>query len=341
MVEISPPSPAQALPASGLVGRATEEQRLAALLAAAEAGQGHLVLVGGEAGIGKTALVRTLTAAAAAHDDAILIGHCYDLSATPPYGPWRELLARLPSDQGLPPLPAALTDAGDPEPGGEAALFHQVLDILAAVAATQSAVVVLEDLHWADPASLDLLRFVARQVAALPLLLVATYRADELTRRHPLAHLLPALVRESPAERLDLRRLDETALRSLVADRYPLPAEAESRLVAYLQHSAEGNPSTPRSCSAAWKRSGCSVPGEPHWVVGNLERVRVPALLQQVVEGRLARLGETARDHLAVAAVIGQRVPLDVWATVGGLTEDDVLQTLERAVDAQLLEAGK
>ena len=82
------------------------------------------------------------------------------------------------------------------------------------------------------------------------------------------------------------------------------------------------------------------VPGEPHWALGNLERARVPALLQQVVEGRLARLGDARADHLAVAAVVGQRVPLAVWQTVGGLSEDEVLQTVERAVDAQLLEAG-
>ena len=259
------PPPARPLPPSGLVGREREQQRLGALLAAAADGQGRLVLIGGEAGIGKTALVRALTTEAATHGAAILIGHCYDLSATPPYGPWRELLTRRPSGDGLPPVPAALTDAGDPEPGGEAALFRQVLDILAAVVATRPAVVVLEDLHWADPASLDLLRFLARQLPTLPLLLVATYRADELTRRHPLAHLLPALVRESPAERLDLRRLDETALRALVADRYPLPTEAESRLVAYLERAAEGNPFYAQELLRNLEEERVLCPGEPHW----------------------------------------------------------------------------
>src|SRR5215218_7604716 len=171
---ISPAAPP--LPPSGLVGREREQQRLGALLASAEGGQGCLVLVGGEAGIGKTALVRSLTAGAAARGATVLTGHCYDLSATPPYGPWRELLARLPSMDRLPPLPSALTDAGAPEPGGEIALFRQVLGILTVIAAVGPVVAVLEDLHWADQASLDLLRFLARELPSHALVLVATYR---------------------------------------------------------------------------------------------------------------------------------------------------------------------
>ncbi len=342
MVEWSsvPPPPAPFLPPSGLVGREREQQRLGALLTAAAAGQGQLALIGGEAGIGKTALVRALAAAATSHGGGVLVGHCYDLSATPPYGPWHELLTGPPSGDALSALPAALTDAGDPESGGETALFRQVLDILVAVSATRPVVAVLEDLHWADQASLDLLRFVARHLPTLPLLLVATYRADEMTRRHPLAQLLPALVREAPTERIDLHRLDAATLRALLADRYPLSTEAEERLVAYLHRAAEGNPFYAHELLRSLEEERLLCPGDPHWTLGNLERVRVPALLQQVVEGRFARLGETARDRLAVAAVIGQRVPLAVWRRVGELTEDEVLQTVEQAVDAQLLEAG-
>src|SRR6185437_6140237 len=90
-------------------------------------------------------------------------------------------------------------------------------------------------------ASLDLLRLLGRNLADVPLLLVATYRADELTRRHPLYQLLPLLVREARATRLDLRPLDEAGLRALVAH-YALPHADAHRLVAYLQERAEGNP---------------------------------------------------------------------------------------------------
>nr|MBA3336424.1 AAA family ATPase [Chloroflexia bacterium] len=308
-------------------------------LTATSEGRGGLVFVGGEAGIGKTALVRFLMSEAAVHGAELLVGHCYDLSATPPYGPWREALSQVVSRDGLPPMPAAIAGEDEPDAGGQEFIFQRVLDILIAVAASHPAVVVLEDLHWADPASLNLLRFLARQLAALPLLLVATYRADELTRRHPLAQLLPALVREAPTERIDLRRLDDDAMRTLVASRYPLAEAAEARLVAHLRRAAEGVPFYADEVLRNLEEESVLRPGLPHWAVGDLSRVRVPPLLHQVVDGRLARLGENVRDHLAVAAVIGQQVPIGVWRAAGGLTEEEVLRTVERAVEAHLLDA--
>ena len=127
------PAPAPPLPPSGLVGREREQQRLGALLAAAANGQGRLVLIGGEAGIGKTALVRALAAEAAAHGADRPERRLLRSRAPPrPMAPGASCWRRLPSDDGLPPLPAALIDVGDPEPGGEAALFRQVLDLLTA-----------------------------------------------------------------------------------------------------------------------------------------------------------------------------------------------------------------
>ncbi len=308
----SSPFPA---PRSTLVGREREQQRLSALLTAAANGRGHLALVGGEAGIGKSALVRGVAAEAGEFGFGVLIGHCYDLSVTPPYGPWRELLARIPSDDDHPSIPSALSDDGDPEPGGEAALFRQVLELLTSFSADKAAVVVLEDLHWADQASLDLLRFLARHLPELPVLLVATYRADEVTRRHPLARMLPMLVHEAPTERIELRQLDDQALAALIEDRYRLSNATEARLVSYLRRVAEGNPFYTHELLRSLEEEQVLSSGNDGWTLGNLERVRVPVFLQQVVDGRLARLGEAAREHLAVAAVIGQRVPLALWQT--------------------------
>lgn len=334
---VSSPMPA---PQSTLVGREREQQRLSALLTDAANGHGHLVLVSGEAGIGKSALVLELTAGAARCGVRVLTGHCYDFSVTPPYGPWRELLARLPADDTLPPIPGALSDDGDPQPGGEATIFRQVLEILTAISAKSAAVVVLEDLHWADQATLDLLRFLARQAPELPVLLIATYRTDEVTRRHPLAQLLPTLVREAPAERIELRRLDDQALRALLADRYGLAIELEARLVSYLRRIAEGNPFYTNELLRSLEDERVLSSENARWRLGNLEHLRVPALLQHVVEGRLARLGDAAREQLAIAAVIGQRIPIDIWQTVGAFREDDIMQTVKRAVDAHILEAG-
>jgi predicted ATPase len=317
-----------------IIGREREQAALRALALAARDGAGALVLLGGEAGIGKTALVEALGREASAVGLAALTGHCYDLSATPPYGPWLETglftpvaddrrltperqrildmlrqresvrptdlaaaldlttanaaqalhrlhklglisktgygtyerarsagVASSQSSQGLaagsgiavPPL-QALSRGEVSAARGHAALFKEIRDYLGAVAARQPLVIILEDLHWADPISLELLRFLARQVAALPVLLVATYRDDALTRRHPLYQLLPLLVREAGAQRLDLRPLDEAALRALTATRYDLPPDATARLLAYLARRAGGNPSSRSNSCTPWRR---------------------------------------------------------------------------------------
>src|SRR5437763_5242950 len=186
-----------------LVGREREQALLAKHLASALAGRGSLVLIGGEAGIGKTALAEALAHEAAAHGALVLVGRCYDLTETPPYGPWLDLFARYTPTGDLPPPPAPFAERGTlGEVPSQAALFAQVHDFLAALAARRPLVLLLDDLHWADPASLDLLRSLARPLEPMPLLLLATYRADELTRRHPLYQLLPTLVREAHAARL-------------------------------------------------------------------------------------------------------------------------------------------
>ncbi len=316
---------------SALVGRAREQALLREGLAAALAGRGGLVLIGGEAGIGKTALAEALGEEAAARGATLAVGRCYDLTDTPPYGPWVELFARFPAA----PTAGLLGDGAAEGVAGQAALFARVRDFLATAAAARPLVLLLDDLHWADPASLDLLRFLARGLAALPALVLVTYRADELTRRHALYTLLPALVREARATRLDLRRLDDAAVRALVRARYDLPADGESRLVAYLQEHAEGNPFYLGELLRTLEEEGQIGAGN----LGDLARVPVPPLLRQIIEGRLARLGEEARRLLGVAAVIGQTVPLALWAAVGGVGEDALLAVLEPAVEARLLEA--
>ena len=156
-------SPAPPPPAPVLVGRAQELAVLRGCLAASLAGQGGLVLLSGEAGIGKTALAEALGREAAQQGALVLIGRCYDLSETPPYGPWSEARAQFPPAPDLPPLPSALHTAAQ-SPGQ---FFAEVRDFFAAAAARQPLVVLLEDAQWADAASLDLLRFLARSLRSL------------------------------------------------------------------------------------------------------------------------------------------------------------------------------
>ena len=334
-----PPPPANAAPL--LVDRDRELAALRDALAAALAGRGSLALISGEAGIGKTALAEALLVEAAARDALVLVGRCYDMAETPPYGPWAEVLARAPVDEGLPILPMAVLPHGDDGAAliGQDAIVRRVRAYLAAVGASRPVALLLEDLHWADPATLDLLRFLARDLADVPLLLLATYRADEVAPDHPLAGLLPALVREARAARLDLRPLDAAAIGTLIAARYRLGAADRDRLAGYLLRRTEGNALFLGEVLRTLESAGTlSLLGD-RWALGDLAGVPVPPLLRQVIAGRLARLGDEDRRLLAVAAVLGQELPFELWAAVGEVGEDALLATAERAIAARALEA--
>jgi DNA-binding CsgD family transcriptional regulator/tetratricopeptide (TPR) repeat protein len=332
--------PADAVRRSPFVGREREQQVLRQQLTAALAGHGRLVLVGGEAGIGKTALADDLGRVAAEQGALVMTGHCYALQDTPPYGPWREiaqhfheLQQQIPALEGF-PMPSLATSVS------QAHLFDQIRAFLTAATAERPLVLVLEDMHWADPASLDLLRFLAHGLASLSLLILVTYRADELTRQQPLYTLLPFLVREAQAERIDLHPLSYADVHALVTRRYRL-TEADARhLAAHLHARAEGNPlflnelrrtlEEQHLLKQAWDGT---------WQVGDIDQVPVPAFLQQVIDARLARLGDAVDVFLDAAAVIGQEVPLAVWSATLRVEEDALLPLLERAVAANVVQA--
>ncbi len=188
---------------------------------------------------------------------------------------------------------------------------------------------------------MDLLRHVGSQLRHWPVLLLVTYRADELTPGRPFALQLPALVRETVARRLDLRRLDADALRTLVASRSPLALADEDRLVAYLVRHADGNPFFATELLRTLEEEGLLRRDAKGWTLAALDRVIVPTLLRQVIDGRVSRLGDETRKPLALAAVIGQEVPLDLWSKIAGLAEEDILDIVEQAIEAHLLEANR
>jgi len=342
LTALAPLGIAPAPPQSDEIRLAGRERELALLrekLSAAKGGKGGLVLIGGEAGIGKTTLAEAALHEAAGQGFVVLEGHCFDLADTPPYGPWIDLFAHYVPSPSAPPLPELFARRGTVGVvSSQMALFVAVEDFLKALAARQSVVLLLDDLHWSDAASLDLLRFLVRSVATLPLLILVTYRSDELTRRHPLYTLLPQLARESGAARIDLGRLDDDAVRGLVGVRYSLPDADASRLTAYLQGRAEGNALFVGELLRALEEGGTLERREDAWRLGELARTTVPQLLRQVIEGRVARLDEGVQAALGAAAVIGQEVPFAVWAMVASVDEDDLAGITEHAATARLME---
>jgi tetratricopeptide (TPR) repeat protein len=322
-----------------LFGREREQAILRECLRDALDGRANLALIGGEAGIGKTSLIHALAREAAEQGALVLTGACYDFMATPPYGPWLDLFAQYRPEDGLPPLPSVVTDErAVKRVATQDALFGEASDFLVRVATQRPLVLVLEDLHWADAGSLEFLRYLSRQVADVPLLILVTYRDTELDRRHALFQLLPALVRETQATRIYLRPLDASALGSLVRARYALSTADESRLVLYLRQRAEGNPLFVDELLRALEDEAVITATADGHVVADLAKIPVPALVRQVIEGRLARLDERSRSLLAIASVIGQDVSIDVWRAACSASDEDLSAVIQAATDLHLLE---
>jgi pentatricopeptide repeat protein len=297
------------------------------------------VLVSGEAGIGKTSLGQELVAESREQGALVLAGACYDLTTTPPYGPWVELARRSDPEGDLPAVPRFVHDQEAPAAlQSQAELFEQAMAFFVDAAARRPLVLVLEDLHWSDQASLDLLRYLARKLEDYRILIIATYRDDEVMRQHPLFGLMPALIRESHATRIELSTLDRDDVRTLVRNRWELSADDEQRLLAYLLSHAEGHPLFTEEVLRTLEQNELIRFGGDHWTIADLRDVPVPTLVRQVIEGRVAQLSEDVRLALGVAAVIGYRVPLDVWQNVTEMTDEELLTVLDQSISLHLLE---
>ncbi|HYI15026.1 MAG TPA: AAA family ATPase [Thermomicrobiales bacterium] len=326
------------MPSSGIqpariVGRAREQAVLAGQLASALAGQGSLALVSGNSGIGKTALVRDLSAMARTHGCMVLSGACYDAGTTPPYGPWYELTASADLRDERLPAPPLLDEAPNPD-----AFVADLRAYLRALAEGRPLMLVLEDLHWADPESLAFLRLFARQLDAVPVLLVVTYRDDDLTQHPALDRILPHLVRESNAQRLNLAPLDAPAVQTLVEWRYGLPDTDLTRLSSHLGGRSQGVPLYMLELLRSLEEEQRLRRTQDGWELGEIDEGHVPVLVRQVIDGRLERLSPDVRRLLELAAVIGQEVPLLLWRWVSGVAGDVFDEAVERALEAHVLE---
>ncbi len=326
---------------SAMFGRDGEKQRLRGALTSVVQGHGGLVLINGEAGIGKTTLARDLARTATGRDALVLTGHCYDLTTTPPYGPWLEIIRKSPHVEGLPSLSEIIAGDGDYDdasPGRGDELFNWGRDLFGKLSSNRPLVLILEDIHWADRASLDFLRFLSRALSDLSILLVATYRADEIVPGHPLYILLPSIIRESEPERIDLQPLNEKAVCDWVSRYYSLSPPAERRLVEYLQRHAEGNPFFASEILRELEANAVLREVDDGWQLDELVDVGVPALLRQMLETRIGRLSTDAREALGLASIIGQEVAIALWQRLGSLSNAQALEVDNQASKLALID---
>ena len=319
-----------------LIGRERELSALHSALVRARSGTGSLALVSGEAGIGKTSLVRSMLDCLDPDTAIVLTGACFDFSATPPYGPWYELMSTYTPPAGFPELPEFMVDSSAlSDLRGQEDLFQQILEFFISLSTQKPVILVLEDLHWSDDSSLDLLRFVARRLRDHRILLIATFRDDEISREHALFELLPHLVREAQTVRINPSSLSTDEVRQLIPLLYPLPESDMETTVSYLDHRAEGNPLFILESLRQLELQGSLRQVSGSWKLEALDEPTVPDLIQQIVEGRLARVNEATVALVQTASVIGHEVPIAMLNQL--LDDEEIAIALDEAADTWLL----
>lgn len=318
----------QRVSAAVLVGREEPLRTLRDAYAAARDSDGQVAVVGGEAGAGKTRLVTEFLAQTASATQ--LVGGCLELGqAVMPLAPMAAILRQLARDVGddraaelIGPelrgfLPGQAQVPLDPHWTGQAGMFESFRSVLDSLAADRPVVLVLEDLHWADRSTLDLVTWLARNLEGSRILLVGTYRSDEMRRSHPLRPVLAELSRLSNVQRVDVPPLTGLEVAELLTaiQGGPVPPDV-ARQVA---DRSEGNPFFVEELYAASDEAG------------------VPLTLRDILSARLDTLPESAKEVLRIAAAAGRRVDHRLLEVVANLDASELDAGLRAAVDGQAL----
>src|SRR5262245_2673649 len=325
------------------IGRLAELAQLESAVQRGTSGKPSIVLVGGEAGIGKSRLVAEAVAQATTQGAVVLRGACVDLGGDDglPFAPiaeaLRELVRRVDATslaalidpatvelaRLLPALGAAAGQASDqtvPDELAQTRLFEAFLTLIGRVGSIGPVVLVIEDLHWADAATRDLAAFVARNARDERLCVIATYRTDELHRRHPLRAWLAEMQRLASVQLVRLVPFDSAE--SAAQIEAILGGESDATVVTTIHERAEGNPFFAEELLAA----GATGPGD-----------QLPASLRDVLLARANGLSEPARRLLGAMAVGSRAADEPLLASVSGATEDEVVTALEEASSQNLV----
>jgi DNA-binding CsgD family transcriptional regulator len=345
-------------PRGPLVGRRRELDALHAALRSAEAGQGGVALLAGEAGIGKTSIAQAFAAEAARRGAAVLWGRCFEGEWQPPYGPWVEALGdyarqTAPADlhrllgpaapllaqlvpavrQALPDMPPAAALSSNEE---RFRLFDAVARLLLSITGERPVLLVLDDLHWADRDSLQLLRYVARSAARARLLLLGAYREDGLDAAGPLVEALAALRREVDDTRIPVRGLGEIETERFLAS--AAQRDLPQVLVRAIHAETGGNPFYVREIFRHLVEEDKIVARGDRWAIDfSIAELGIPESVRHIIGRRVARLSPPTGELLRLAAAFTGGFDLPVLATLCGCPDDALLNSLDEAIRAGLL----
>jgi DNA-binding CsgD family transcriptional regulator len=341
-----------------VIGRAIELASLERVLRDGMRGVGGVVLLSGEAGIGKTRLIATAKASASHAGYVVLESSCFEPDSMVPYAPLIDLFRELLLDSNSSAV-AQVLDSAAPglvrmvpelsvrvpglvrstplEPDQERhSLFHTVYRFLLDLTRAQPVLLIIEDLHWCDDTTLDLLLYIARRLAAVPLLLLLSYRSEE--PQPNLRHLLAELDRQRLAAEVSLGPLDRTGvdgmLRAMVSPHRP----ATSGFLDDIYALTEGNPFFVEEVLKALVVTGDLAQvasGGPDRTP--LDALRIPRTIEDALLRRLGRASPAAQRVARLAAVAGRRFEFSLLAALAGVTESTLLRQLDELIGAQLL----
>ena len=344
------------VPLTGVVAREADEARLTDAYKQAAAGEGRaVVLVSGDAGVGKTTLVASAARSAAREGACVLLGRCQE-DVSGPYSPFAEALhhyvahapenllrAHVATHGGaiasmVPALVQRLGDVPAPtrtDPDTERYLLYgAVAGLLTAASAVQPTVLVLDDLHWSDSQSLQLLRHVAATVESARLLVLVTFRDSELSPSNRLRDLLGALQREPNISRIELKGFDDSGVLAFMeAAAGQRLDDAATDLAHALWLETEGNPFFVGEVLRSLMETGAIYQDDlGRWTAAReMSEMVLPDSVREVISARVRRLGEQAGHVLSMAAVIGRDFDFDLLVAVTDLGEEDVLDVLDAA----------
>lgn len=321
------------------------------------AGHGSTLLISGEAGIGKSRLVRAIVDRARALGFVALQGACFEADRAHPYAPLLDLVRVLAATNSaelaahyfapvgselvtlFPELRSLFPDTParpvvDPEEDRRR-LFHTFGEAIHTLAAVQPLLVVIEDVHWSDDATLDLLLHLARRISAQPIAILLTFRSDEVGPR--LSRLLADFDRARCASEVGLRPLGASDVAIMLQSIFGPQLAFGPAFVDALHNLTEGNPFFVEEMLKALMVAGDLVRADGTWRARPLENVRVPRTATEAVGRRLAGLTAEARSVASIAAVAGRRFDFALLQSLTRHDERELLALVKELVDAQLV----